>query len=158
VEVTTAESRRKLLTFQPDDLASSRLSCVRAPRAGIREHLPVLRGPLTSRWSPVPSAVELLGEPTIEALEDESGIRMVAVLWDSATVANITTTARPSTQPDGKRFLGLLTVSVTRAQEKRHGLLVVAKPGWSYEHVHPLSKRTARLMGEAGFVVTTRKP
>jgi hypothetical protein len=119
---------------------------------------PVAPVQLAPGWSPLPCAVEVLGEPSVEAVEDGSGIRMVVAGWDAPRVSDIKTTARPSTNADEKRFLGLLTVSVTRAQQTRRGVIVAAKPGWSYEHVHGISKSTARLMGKAGFVVTTRKP
>jgi hypothetical protein len=119
---------------------------------------PVAPVQLTSRWSPLACAIEILGAPSIEAVTDGSYSRMAVVAWDPDRVSSVTSTARQSASADEKRFVGLLTVSVTRARERRRGVLVAAQPGWSYETVHPISKTTARLMGKAGFVVTTRKP
>lgn len=109
-------------------------------------------------WSPLPCAVEALGEPTVEASERGAPPRQVVAGWDAARVSGIKTTAGRASSADEKRFLGLLTVCVARAQERRRGLLLVAQPGWSYDHVHEVSKKTARLIGKAGFVVTTRRP
>jgi hypothetical protein len=120
---------------------------------------PVAPVQLAAEWSPLTRAVDVLGEPTVEAVGPSVvGIRMVVAGWDAAKASDVKTTARPSTSADDKRFLGLLTVSVTRAQQTRRGLLIVAKPGWDHERVHAISKATARLMGKAGFVVTTRRP
>jgi hypothetical protein len=119
---------------------------------------PVAPVQLTRGWSPLPCAVALLGEPRVEAVEGGDDIRRVAAVWDAGKVSDIKSTARPSTNADEKRFLSLLTVSVTRAQQTRRGVIIAAKPGWSYEHVHGISQATARLMSKAGFVVTTRKP
>lgn len=126
--------------------------------AWARELAPVAPVQLADAWSPLACAVDVLGAPSSEALEETTGARMAVAAWDAASVSRITTTARKSTSADEKRFLGLLTVSVKRAQEARRGLLIVASPGWSYEHVHEVSKATARLMVKAGFVVTTRRP
>jgi len=119
---------------------------------------PVAPVQLALRWSPLLCAVELLGEPRVEAVEEGPGARMVVAAWDAASVSNIKTMGRHPETADEKRFVGLLTVSVTRAQQRRRGLLVVAKPGWSYEHMCGISETTARLMRKAGFVVTTRRP
>ena len=119
---------------------------------------PVAPIQLASGWSPLPRAIDVLGQPRVETLEDGAGTRMVAVAWEAATIWGVKTTARHSSSADERRFLGLLTVAVTRAQATQLGLLLVAKPGWSYEHVHEVSKKTDRLMSKAGFVVTTRRP
>jgi hypothetical protein len=119
---------------------------------------PVAPVQLAAGWSPLPRAVEVLGEPPVEAVEDGTGTRMAVAAWDAARVSGIDTTARHSANADEKRFLGFLAVTVMRAQQSRQGLLIVAQPGWSYEHVHGISKTTARLMRKAGFVVTTRRP
>jgi hypothetical protein len=119
---------------------------------------PVAPVQLALGWSPLPWAADVLGDPTVEAVESSTGTRMVAAGWAGERVAGVKTTVRHSTTADEKRFLGLLTVTVTRAQQGGKGLLIVAKPGWSYEHVHGVSRHTARLMNKAGFVVTTRRP
>jgi hypothetical protein len=123
-----------------------------------RDFAPVAPVQLASAWSPIPCAVELLGEPRVETLNDDTGIRMGVAAWDAAQTSAITSTARRSSGADESMFIGLLTVSMTRAKEHGRGLLLAAQPGWSYEHVHIVSARTARLMSRAGFVVTTRRP
>jgi hypothetical protein len=119
---------------------------------------PVAPVQLAREWSPLPCAVDVLPEPSVEAIEDGTGIRMAVAAWEATRLSSVKTIARQSTSADEKRFLGLLAVSVARAQQSQRGLLIAAKPGWSYERVHAVSKATARLMGKAGFVLTTRRP
>ena len=130
----------------PDDQAWTKLF---APVAPVQ---------LTDGWSPLPCAASVFGEPVALAGEAGTGSRMAAMGWGRDQVSAVKTTARRIGSADEKRWLGLLAVTVSRAQEDRRGLLVVAKPGWSYEHVARITKTTAKLMKEAGFVVTTRRP
>ena len=148
------------MSFQYDfeEQADAYGAALPADQNWTRAFAPVAPVQLAHEWSPLPCAVEVLGQPAVEALEVDAGIRMAVAAWDASTVSGVKSTARHSSNADEKRFLGLLTVSVARAKEDRRGLLVIAKPGWSYDHVHGITKKTARLMGKAGFVVTTRRP
>jgi hypothetical protein len=74
---------------------------------------------------------------------------------DPKPIARRLRTQRPA-ELDEKRFLELLAAAVFRAAERKAYVLLVAKPGWSYDHTHPVSRQTASLMTKAGFVVTTR--
>jgi hypothetical protein len=121
---------------------------------------PVAPIQLTQGWSPVPRAIEILGPPHDEAFEGE-GPRTIAVVWstpaDVKAIARRVRSQRPE-QLDEKRFLELLTAAVLRAAEKHASVVLIARPGWSYEHAPRVSRQTASMMTKAGFVVTTRTP
>lgn len=116
---------------------------------------------LTRGWSPVPRAVDLLGQPVHEAVADEPGIRTIAAVWsvpgDVKSIARRLRSRRPE-ELDEKRFLELLAAVVYRAVEQHARVLLIARPGWSYEQTHRVSRRTSSLMTKSGFVVTTRTP
>lgn len=120
---------------------------------------PVAPIQLTRGWSPVPRAVELLGEPRHESLDGGPGIRTLATAWstpdDVAATVRLLRGQRPVTLHE-RRLLELLAAVVTRAADRQAHVLLIARPGWSDEHVRPLSRRTASLMAKAGFVTTTR--
>jgi hypothetical protein len=116
---------------------------------------PVAPVQLTEAWSPLPAAVDLLGTPDWSSVETDSpGVRAAACAW--------TTAGRPPqfattvADRDHKRFRQLLAMTMIRADGPGQGVLIAAKPGWSYDHVHAISPVTGKLMEESGFVVTDR--
>jgi hypothetical protein len=120
---------------------------------------PVAPIQLARGWSPVPRAVELLGEPRHEALDGGPGIRTIAVAWAAPDDAEASVRRlrglRPVTLHE-RRLLELLAAVVIRAADRHAHVLLVARPGWSDEQARPMSRRTASLMAKAGFVTTTR--
>ena len=57
---------------------------------------------------------------------------------------------------DHDRFRRLLVVALMRAREINRGVLLAAKPGWSYDHARLTNDTTRRLMESIGFVVHDR--
>lgn len=112
--------------------------------AGGSPFLPVAPVQLTRGWSPLPEAVELLGPPDWESLVEPAA----ACAWKPLP-------ARVFAY-EGRRLRRLLAVALMRARERDLGVLVAAKPGWSYDHAHPFSEQTRRLMTAAGFAVLDR--
>lgn len=116
---------------------------------------PVAPVQLTRAWSPLPAAVELLGTPDWSSVETDSpSARAAACAWTTAgRRPQFTTTVVDS---DHKRFRQLLAVTMIRAESPGRGILIVAKPGWSYDHARAMSPVTRKLMEYSGFVVTDR--
>lgn len=106
---------------------------------------PVAPVQLTRGWSPLPEAVELMGPPDWQSFVGPAA----ACAWNPLPARVFTN--------EGRRFRRLLAVALMRARERRQGVLVAAKPGWSYDHVHPFSEQTRRLMTAAGFAVLDRR-
>jgi hypothetical protein len=121
-----------------------------------REHFtPVAPVQLTKAWSPLPVAVEALGAPDWTSVEpDGLGTHAAACAWNSADIRRLSAT--PASGPDHERFRRLLAVTAMRAGSASRGVLIAAKPGWSYEHAHQPSAVARQLMKHAGFVVTDR--
>ena len=120
---------------------------------GIEHFVPVAPVQLTRGWSPLPYAIDRLGRPDWTSVEhDGLNVHAAACAWTSARFDGV---APPDGPPDRLRFHRLLAVATMRAQDNGWGVLVVAKPGWSYDHA-AVSAETARLMRAAGFVVQDR--
>jgi hypothetical protein len=116
---------------------------------------PVAPVQLTRAWSPLPAAVEALGRPDWTSVEpDGLGTHAAVCAWSSVDVRRLSAT--PLNEPDHERFRRLLAVTAMRAGNANRGVLIAAKPGWSYEKAHELSAVTRKLMERAGFVVTDR--
>lgn len=116
---------------------------------------PVAPVQLTRAWSPLPAAVEALGAPDWTSIElDGLGTHAAACAWTSVDVRRLSAT--PMNEPDHERFRRLLAVTAMRAGSAHRGVLIAAKPGWSYEHALEPSAVTRQLMERAGFVVTDR--
>jgi hypothetical protein len=114
---------------------------------------------LTLQWSPIPLAIEALGDPCCEANEsDGEGRTLVVLLWNSSQVADAHIPNFRNAQVDMRRFLGLLGIGIARGRDKGQGLLLVAKPGWAYDAVHQISNESKKIMVRHGFVVTDRRP
>ena len=121
---------------------ADRTGRVRAPSIEFRPVAPVQ---LTREGSPLPEAVELLGEPT----------------WHSVVAPAAAHSWNPVPhnvfQHEGRRLRRLLAVAIMRARERGLGVLVAAKPGWGYDLAErPFSAGTCRLMASAGFAVLDR--
>jgi hypothetical protein len=113
---------------------------------------PVAPVQLTRAWSPLPAAVEVLGPPDWTSVEpDALGTHAAACTWTSVDARRLSAT--PANEPDRERFRRLLAVTAMRAGR---GVLIVAKPGWSYESSLEPSAVTRQLMERADFVVTDR--
>jgi hypothetical protein len=115
---------------------------------------PVAPVQLARAWSPLPLAVDLLGPPDWASAERDMGARAAACAWRPANAGELG--ARREHSPDYDRFHRLLIVTLMRARDSNHGLLIAAKPGWSYGHAHTPSADTRRLMEAVGFVVHDR--
>lgn len=116
---------------------------------------PVAPVQLTQAWSPLPVAAEVLGAPDWTSVEpDGLGTQAAACAWNSVGVGWLCAT--PASEPDYERFRRLLAVTAMRASSASRGVLIAAKPGWSYEHAHQPSAVTRQLMEQPGFVVTDR--
>jgi hypothetical protein len=150
----------RAMSYQYDiEDQSDRTGLVLAPDADWRDHFtPVAPVQLTRAWSPLPYAVEILGTPQSISVgaDDVLGTQAAAYVWTAPSKARIAATA--ADPPDHERFRRLLIVAVTRADRANQGLLIAAKPGWSYEHAHMPSTTGRQLMQRAGFVVTDRHP
>jgi len=124
-----------------------------------REHfVPVAPVQLTRAWSPLPHAVDMLGPPdwTSVGEPDLLGTRAAGCAWTSPRFSTLA--ASPTGTSDRGRFHRLLVVAAMRANDTDKGVLVLAKPGWSYERRAAISAETAYLMRAAGFVVQDRHP
>lgn len=116
---------------------------------------PVAPVQFTRAWSPLPAAVAALGAPDRNSVEpDGLGTHAAACAWTSVDVCQLSAT--PVNEPDHERFRRLLAVTVMRAGSAHRGVLIAAKPGWSYAHARQPSTVTQQLMERAGFVVTDR--
>lgn len=121
-----------------------------------REHYtPVAPVQLTRAWSPLPYAIHLLGPADWLSIgePDLLGARAAACAWSAPRVDH--PMPAPQNRPDQRRFHRLLAVAVMRANDSGRGMLVVAKPGWSYVDDH-ISAAAARLMRAAGFAFQDR--
>jgi hypothetical protein len=129
---------------------------VLARDAGWHEHFtPVAPVQLTRAWSPLPAAVEVLGAPDWTSVEpDGLGTHAAACAWNPAGVRRLP--AAPAGEPDHERFRRLLAVAAMRAGSASRGVLIAAKPGWSYEHARQPVAVARQLMEHAGFAVTDR--
>ena len=147
------------LQYDVEDQADAYGSVMPEQATWPRVFSPVAPIQLARAWSPVPRTVQLLGPPRDEAIAGETGIRTIAVAWSlPADVKPIARRLRGqrTTAPDERRLLELLAAVVLRASQRSGDVVLIARPGWSYEHAHPASPRTASLMTRAGFVVTDR--
>jgi hypothetical protein len=114
---------------------------------------PIAPVQLVRAWSPLPAAVEVLGPPGWMSVEpDALGTTVAACAW-AVVDEPAPVRAEP---PDHDRFHRLLRVAVTRANADGKSVLIVAKPGWSYEHARTMTVVTRELMERAGFVVQDR--
>jgi hypothetical protein len=116
---------------------------------------PIAPVQLTQRWSPLPYAIDVLGPPDWVSIEpDGMGTRAAACAWTSAGTSTLQT---PLPQvPDHERFRRLLIVALMRGRDINKGVLIAAKPGWSYDHAHSPSEAAHLLMEHVGFVVQDR--
>jgi hypothetical protein len=144
--ITAAMARQYDLEEQAD-----RLGRVGSALEPVRPVAPVQ---LVRAWSPVPLAVELHGEPDwMSAGTDVMDTVAVALAWNRPKVIHGT---------NAHRAAKLLAVAAMRAgglprrPGELPGVLLAAKPGWSYERAHPLSDETRRLMRQAGYALTDR--
>ncbi len=122
-----------------------------------REHfMPVAPVQLTRAWSPLPSAIRLLGSPDWISVgePDILGKRAAACAWTAPRLDG--PPPAPTSPADAGRFHRLLAWAVRHANDSDRGVLAVAKPGWSYDHHAGISAETARLMRAAGFVIQDR--
>jgi hypothetical protein len=117
---------------------------------------PVAPVQLTRAWSPLPYAIELIGPADWTSIEPDLPDTCLAacVFWAAPRFTR--PALAPKSPPDVSRFHRLLVLAVMRAEELGRGVLVAAKPGWSYDHHHEISAETARLMRAVGFVFQDR--
>ena len=114
---------------------------------------------LALRWSPVPLAIEVLGEPCCEVNETDEDDRTLAVLfWNKSQIADAHLPSEQSVLTDMRRFIGLLGIAIARGREKGRGLVLSAKPGWDYYTVYRISDESRSIMEQHGFLVTDRRP
>lgn len=117
---------------------------------------PVAPVQLTRAWSPLPYAADVLGPPDWVSIEPAGmHTRAAGCAWRSPADTGVPATARSHSE-DHERFRRLLIVALMRAREVNRGVLIVAKPGWSYDHARPTNDNTRRLMESVGFVVPDR--
>jgi hypothetical protein len=145
------------MSYQYDiEEQAERTGRVLSPDAGWETFFnPVAPVQLTRAWSPLPAAVDLLGTPDWSSVETESpSARAAAYAWTTAGRQPRFTTA--VADGDHERFRQLLAATMVRADRPGWGILIAAKPGWSYDHGHAMSPETRQLMEDSGFVVTDR--
>ncbi len=149
----------RAMSYQHDiEEQADRTGVVLARDAEWRDHFaPVAPVQLARAWSPLPAAVEVLGAPDWESVEpDVMGTHAAACAW-----ASVGTRRPPATRtldaPDHERFRRLLAVAMMRAGSAGQGVLIAAKPGWSYENARPPSAATRQLMQRVGFAVADRR-
>lgn len=112
---------------------------------------------LVKEWSPLPYAMEILGTPAWSDLADSSGLRTACLAWLPTSLTSVRKHQLTSASSlDQQRFLQLLTVGAMRGIDRNKALLIVACPGWSYEHGYRFNDRTQAYMRKAHFVVTDR--
>ncbi len=112
---------------------------------------------LTQAWSPLPLSMELLGAPPWSASETGPESRAAALAWLPSALERLRgVRARPGVSVDQRRFVQLLTVAAMRGLERGKGILIVACPGWSYEHSHTFDAATEEHMRRAHFAVFDR--
>lgn len=90
---------------------------------------PVAHVQVALEWSPIPSAVDALGEPTVELMEQaEEGAHVATCAWRNS--AGPTLPDRPFVAGDEGRFRSLLEICLQRVSRDGggSGVLLVAKP------------------------------
>jgi hypothetical protein len=148
-------TRAMSLQYDVEDLAE-RTGTVIADAPWRADFTAVAPVQLTRAWSPLPYAVDALGPPDWVSIEPAGmHARAAACAWRPSADTGALAAAR-GLLPDQDRFRRLLIVALIRAREINRGVVIVAKPGWSYEHARPTSHTTRRLMESAGFVVQDR--
>jgi hypothetical protein len=157
VQDVDAVSIAQVMAYQYDiEEQADRTGVVIPADVDWREHfMPVAPVQLTRAWSPLPSAIQLLGSPDWISVgePDILGKRAAACAWTSPRFDGPAPV--PTRSPDAGRFHRLLVLAVMRAGDSGRGILAVAKPGWSCDHAG-ISSETARLMRAAGFAVQDR--
>lgn len=120
---------------------------------------PIAPVQLALEWSPCPLAEQLLGTPFSQSVEtDGFPGRCVAMVWHRRQLERIQRLSHASSSPDERRFVELLGDAVLLARMHRCGVLLVAKPGWSYTHARPMKPDIAQSMIRCGYVQTDRHP
>jgi hypothetical protein len=145
------------MSYQYDvEEQAKRTGVVLAQDADWRDQFtPVAPVQLAQTWSPFPAAVEVLGAPDWTSVEWEvMGTQAAACAWTSVEARQ--PPAIHASTPDHERFRRLLAVTVMRTNSANRGVLIAAKPGWSYDHARPPRAVTRQLMERVGFVVADR--
>jgi hypothetical protein len=137
---------------------ADRTGVVIAEHSGWRDQfIPVAPVQLARAWSPLPTAVEVLGPPQWRSVEpDVMGTKAAACVWRPADVDVRELAAARWASPDQERFRQLLVITVGRASQGNRGILIAAKPGWSYDKAIAPGEAARRLMDGVGFVVYDR--
>jgi hypothetical protein len=150
-------TRAMSLQYDVEDQAD-RTGVVIAETSGWRgQFSPVAPVQLARAWSPLPSATEVLGPPDWESVEpDVMGTRAAACVWMPPTVNMGQLAAARWRSLDQERFRQLLMAAVGRSSHSGRGILIGAKPGWSYDRVNVPGAATRRLMEGVDFVVFDR--
>lgn len=157
----TADGITHAMSYQYEiEQQADRTGRVLVGDADWRAHFtPVAPVQLARAWSPLPAAIDVLGPPGWASVAlDTPGTRAAAACAWRPSVAHPPAPAARSGEPDAERFRRLLAVALIRAAERDRGVLVAARPGWSYDDAGPVSATTRRLMESVGFVVQDRRP
>lgn len=121
---------------------------------GFPEYVPAVFRPiapvtLAKEWSPLPLALQLLGEP-VRISSAEYGKRSL-IFRPSLPLASAESGA------DIAHFLFLLKHVVKSSTDGDH-IMVCGCPGWSYRNLDPMFRGVKKQMREFGFVFQDRKP
>lgn len=87
---------------------------------------------LAEKWCPLDSAAKWLGKPLWEEVEDGEFLLAAASVWkqpDFDVLDGITPSAG-----DEAHFLFLLQLTLHRCVERGENILLICKPGWSFDH------------------------
>lgn len=147
------------MSYQYDiEEQAGRIGYVFPPDANWRTYFrPIGPVQLTCRWSPIPTAIAVLGQPSWLS-RHESFATALACQWDSSSLLAAKAAPRAvAGVPDSSRFLALLSVAAELAVPQGGDLLLVAKPGWSYTHGCTFDEETRSLMQRARFAVLDRR-
>ena len=115
---------------------------------------------LTNAWSPLDASINRLGDPAMCDVAFDPDVRRLgaALVWRPNQLAAIGPTKRRGEPGDERRFAGLLEVVLMRASKRAWGVLLVVRPGWSYEWAQAPSNALRGAWRRAGFATDDRRP
>jgi hypothetical protein len=116
---------------------------------------PIAPVTLAYRWSPFPMAFSLLGKPEYHEVSDPGRSRTAFAVWKPKYLGADEIQAKTI---DEAHFLFLLRLAASACLAAKCRVILVGKPGWSYEHAvtRLMNPDTAIMMHNAGYLFTDR--
>lgn len=115
---------------------------------------------LTNGWQPIEPAIGRLGSPAFADVAADAEVRRVAAVlaWPGEQIGDAVPRRERIAVGDPRRFSGLADVALMRAKKRGRGVLLVVRPGWSYDNALAPSEALRAAWSRAGFAALDRRP